>query len=90
MSADRPTRWRVVRDDVHAPTFAIMGPWRVVSPRGVEVHRTWFHAAAVQWAHSMAGIDGLLGRVNDGVDPRTLAAVSAIRPIEQHHLRGGR
>ena len=85
----RPTPWQVVRDDVHALTVPISGPWRVASPRGVEVHRTWSHGAAVQWARSLAGIDQLLGRVNDGVDPHTLNAVSAIRPIRQRYPRGG-
>lgn len=56
-------RWRVRRDPTDLPVLAIAGPWRVESPRGVEVHRVPSQRQALELACSMAAIDDLLARV---------------------------
>jgi hypothetical protein len=60
----RPPLWRVRREPVDAVTMPITGPWRVISPRGVEVLRTHRHRPALELAHSLAAIEEMLARVN--------------------------
>lgn len=60
-----PVPWSVRRDSVHALTaIASAGPWRVTSPRGVEVFRAPSQRTALELALSLAGVDELLARVN--------------------------
>ena len=60
----RPAPWLVRREDINAVTMPITGPWRVISPRGVEVFTTHSQRSAAQLAASLAGVDELLARVN--------------------------
>jgi hypothetical protein len=49
--------WRVRRDGAD-PT-----PWRITSPRGVEMYSTDSHRSAATLAHTFASVDELLARV---------------------------
>ena len=60
----RPTPWRVRRDPVDPYFIALLGPWYVESPRGVEVYRTHSQRTAHELARSFAAVDELLARVN--------------------------
>lgn len=57
------SRWRVRRDPADELVLAIPGPWRVESPRGVEVHRVPSQRQAFELACSMAAIEDMLARV---------------------------
>lgn len=60
----RPPAWRVRRDPVGLAAITLAGPWRVESPRGVEVYRAPCHRTAFELACSLAAVDDLLARVS--------------------------
>lgn len=70
--------WTVRRDEVHAFSVAIHGPWRVIAPSGAEVHRSWSHRTALELANRYAALDELLARVHR-LERNTFGAHPALR-----------